>query len=111
MRAVLPIVPLLTLSALACAACGGAPTRTRYADALPPGCSVSTLTDVSREHPVRALGEVRARCTGDAMGNVVVCTRALHDQACALGADVVWGVTTENLEDATVMRAHAGRSQ
>jgi hypothetical protein len=40
--------------------------------------------------PTDNLGSVRARCTTDVPHDA--CIRELEDQACRLGADVVWSV-------------------
>ncbi|MFO0605442.1 MAG: hypothetical protein U0324_19835 [Polyangiales bacterium] len=97
----------LVAAALA-SACAGAPARPAHPGAMPAGCPVEALPEAPAR-PVDALGEVVARCTGDAMSDVPGCTRALHDQACALGATLVWGVSSSQTDDALVMRAHAGR--
>jgi uncharacterized protein YbjQ (UPF0145 family) len=40
--------------------------------------------------PTENIGTVRARCATDVSRDE--CTRELQDQACRLGANVVWGV-------------------
>ncbi len=92
-------------------ACASGPSRPRVAGALPAGCPVEVLREGAPTRPVQSLGEVTARCTGDAMTDAPGCTRALQDQACALGATIVWGVTSSQTDDALVMRAFAGRAR
>ena len=98
---------------LGCATSGRATgTHPRVvADARPAGCEVEVLRDASPTRPVQSLGDVNVRCTGDAMGDVPGCTRALQDQVCALGGGVLWGVTSSQTDEALVMRGYAGRSR
>lgn len=91
--------------------CASTPARTRTADALPPGCPVEVLRESGPTVPIRSLGEVTARCTGDAMGDTAACTRALQDQACALGGDTVWGISQSQTDDAVILRAHVGHTR
>jgi hypothetical protein len=99
----LPWIVLVSLG------CSSAQTRRPRADALPAGCSVEVLANTAPTRPVQGLGDVTVRCTGDAIRDDAWCLRALQDQACALGAVVIWGVTTTQNDDARVMRAYAGR--
>lgn len=85
--------------------------RPRTEVALPPGCSVEVLRDGAPTRPVRSLGEAVARCTGDAMGDTPACTRALQDQACALGGDTLWGITSSQTDEALILRGHVGRGR
>ena len=91
--------------------CASSTARTRTADALPPGCPVEVLRDGTPTRPVRSLGEATARCTGDAMGDMPACTRALQDQVCALGGDTVWGITSSQTDEALVLRGHVGHTR
>ncbi len=98
----------VVVAAALVASCASVPTRAARPDALPAGCPVEVLREAPTR-PVQGVGDVTARCTGDAMGDVPGCTRALQDQACALGANLVWGVSSSTTDDALVMRAFAGR--
>lgn len=98
----------LAAAAALSAGCAGAPARPAHPGARPAGCPVEVLGEAPGR-PIDALGDVTSRCTGDAMGDVPGCTRALQDQACALGATVVWGVSSSTTDEALVMRAFAGR--
>jgi hypothetical protein len=89
--------------------CSSTQTRRPRADALPAGCPVEVLSNTVPTRPVQGLGDVTMRCTGDAIRDEAWCLRALQDQACALGAGVIWGVTATQNDDARVMRAYAGR--
>jgi len=98
----------VVVAAALAASCATGPTRAVRPDALPAGCPVEVLRE-GPTRPVQGVGDVTARCTGDAMGDVPGCTRALQDQACALGATLVWGVSSSQTDEALVMRAYAGR--
>lgn len=88
--------------------CAAGPVRERRADALPAGCAVEVL-EGTPPRATMSLGEVNARCTGDAMNDAPGCLRALKDQACALGAPLIWGVSSSQTDDALRMHAFAGR--
>jgi hypothetical protein len=106
------ITVLASLGALyLLAGCASTPAHVRTADALPAGCPVEVLREGLPTRPVRSLGEATARCTGDAMGDVAACTRALQDQACALGGDTLWGITSSQTDDAFLMRGHVGHTR
>lgn len=102
MRTPLPLLVVLS-------ACASNTTPVRGAEARPPGCPIDVLQDPLANGGARSLGTVTAHCTGDARDDVAWCTRALQDQACALGATVLWGVSTSRGDEATVMRGFAGR--
>jgi hypothetical protein len=75
--------------ALLVASCGGA---TAVDPRYPPrdeGCDVKIFEDAP-PMPTDNLGSVNARCD-DSVAEAD-CMRQLKDQACKLGADVVWGV-------------------
>lgn len=77
---------LVALSALA-GAC--APALDPRYPKQPPGCPVQ-IFQVSPPMPTENIGTVRARCDTDLSREE--CRRELKDQACRLGADVIWGV-------------------
>lgn len=84
MRLVLPIS-----LAVAVLACGSTPKDPGRYPPRPEGCDVTVYPDA----PTVAtdnIGSVQARC-GDDISDAD-CLRTLKDQACKLGADVVWGV-------------------
>jgi hypothetical protein len=70
----------------ACAAPGGADPRYPPRDE---GCDVKIFEDVPPS-PTDNLGSVSARC--EDVVSEEQCLRRLKDEACRLGADVVWGV-------------------
>jgi hypothetical protein len=77
-----------TALVLLAACAGGPPTDPRY----PPreeGCDVKVFEDVPSS-PTHNLGSVQARC--DESVAEPDCLRQLKDEACKLGADVLWGV-------------------
>ncbi len=64
--------------------------------AFPAGCPV----DITEEAPVVAttnIGPVNASCAPDVSDDD--CLRSLKDQACALGADAIWGVEDPKVTD------------
>lgn len=92
---------------LACASSGRRTTHT----VLPPrdrGCEVEVATE-SPSRAVQGLGDVTARCTDEMANDPAGCRRVLQDQVCALGGDVLWGVTSDRSDDGLRMRAYAGR--
>jgi hypothetical protein len=58
--------------------------------ALPSGCPVQIFENTP-PMPTENIGSVRARCALDISRED--CRRELKDQACRLGADVVWGAS------------------
>ncbi len=81
---------VLVLSGLPLVACGASkPADSRY-PARPKGCPVQVFEE-SPPMPTDNIGSVRARCGTDISHQD--CVDELKDQACALGADVVWGVS------------------
>ena len=78
---------LLAVAALLCA-CGTKPVDPRY-PVRPAGCEVK-LFHGPPTMPTDNLGTVMARCSTDVTD--ALCIRQLQDEACKLGADVVWGV-------------------
>lgn len=102
---------VLVFAVLLSLGCASSTARVRSADALPPGCPVEVLRESGPTVPIRSLGEVTTRCTGDAMTDTAACTRALQDQACALGGDTVWSVTSTQTDDAVILRAHVGHTR
>lgn len=89
----IPVPAFLGLAAAlsgAVAACGAAAAPTGPHPPRAEGCEVT----VSEEPPSVAtdnIGTVNATC-GDDVSDAD-CLRTLKDQACKLGADVVWGVS------------------
>jgi hypothetical protein len=78
----------LGAAALLAACASSHPTNARY-PALPEGCPVRVFEEAPGV-PTENLGTVRERCATDVSRED--CLRGLKDQACRLGADVVWGV-------------------
>lgn len=60
---------------------------------LPKGCSVQVFSDAP-DMATDQVGRVNARC--QSIVSEDDCMRELMDQACALGANVVWGVSEED---------------
>ncbi len=79
----------LVAAAVALAACGGAARTSPLYPPRPDGCAIQVFED-SPPMPTTNLGTVRSSCASD-IGHDA-CLRELKDQACRLGADVVWGV-------------------
>jgi hypothetical protein len=69
--------------------CGGAKALDARYPPRPPGCPVQVFAEAP-PMPTDNIGTVRSRCATDVSHED--CLRELEDQACALGADVVWGV-------------------
>jgi hypothetical protein len=67
---------------------GGTPVDARYPP-RPEGCDVKIFHDTP-DVPTHNLGPVRSSC-GDDVSDAD-CIRALLDEVCKLGGDVVWGV-------------------
>lgn len=70
------------------AACGGGGPPSKY-PAMPEGCEVQIYPG-SPPMPTDNIGSVRAAC--DDRLSEAECVRELKDQACKIGANVVWGV-------------------
>jgi hypothetical protein len=70
-------------------ACHGAASDARF-PAQKPGCDV-TVFPAAPPTAIENIGPVNAICDADVDNDA--CLRTLKDQACALGADVVWGVS------------------
>lgn len=84
------LVPVAALL-VACGGAGGGKSRTQ-AD-FPPrprNCPVEVL-ESSPTVPTQNIGTAVARCTADI--DDAACMRQLQDEVCALGGDVVWGVS------------------
>lgn len=83
---------LVPFVALLVACGGGAGGGGRAAD-FPPrprNCPVEVL-ESSPASPTQNIGTAVARCTADI--DDAACMRQLQDEVCALGGDVVWGVS------------------
>lgn len=82
-------------SVLLLVACGGGGHSSRYPP-RPEGCDVQLFPGPP---PMRTanIGPVRAAC--DDRLSEAECVRELKDQACRLGADLVWGVAPPAYED------------
>jgi hypothetical protein len=85
--ALVTVASLLVLSVVACG--GGAAEKDSRFPSRPEGCDVKVFPE-SPTTPTDNIGPVSATC-GDDISNDD-CLRTLKDQACKLGADVVWGV-------------------
>ena len=58
-----------------------------------PGCDVRVFNEDAPNIPTENIGSVTASC--DDRTPVDDCMRTLKDEACKLGANVVWGVSDE----------------
>jgi hypothetical protein len=83
-----PAIALLTLLGACLAGCPSAPKDTRYPE-REPGCDVKIFVEIP---PMQSdnIGPVMATCDSDVSD--ADCMRTLKDEACKLGADLVWGV-------------------
>ena len=99
---------IVVLAALSLA-CSAPQSDARHAAARPAGCDVEVLRSGVPERPTRLQGQIVARCTHD-MSDEAHCIRQLQDEACRLGAVVVWDVRTQPLEltEGIEMRGAAG---
>src|SRR5262249_49003455 len=87
---------VLTLTLALGASCAGGQ---RSPKARPRGRRVEGADQRPAGRPVNSVGEVTARCSGSLATDVTGCRRELQDQACLLGANIVWGVTQRQTED------------
>ncbi len=93
-------------------ACG--PTLISHANrggdraARPAGCEIEVHDTDMPTRRTGSLGEVRMRCHGEHARDVQGCRRGLMDQACAMGATVIWQVESSEIEDGVQLRAVAG---
>lgn len=83
------VVPLVSLL-LACGGGGGSGRGAADLPARGAGCPVDVVPGAPA-FSTQNIGTVVARCTGDI--DDVACLRQLQDEVCALGGDVVWGVS------------------
>ena len=72
------------------AGCASPPPKDTQYPPRQPGCEVQIYPDVPPV-PTDNIGPVSASC--DDITSDADCMRELKDQACKLGADVVWGVS------------------
>jgi len=84
-----PRIVLVSTFALFALACG--PKE----GAFPRGCPVEVFHEAPTV-PVTNVGPVSAICAADISDEE--CMRTLKDEACGLGADVVWGVDAPKME-------------
>jgi hypothetical protein len=84
-----PRVALLALASLLPLACGGGGADPKFPP-RPAGCAVEVVAS-SPAFPTQNIGVAVARCSADI--DNAACLRQLQDEVCALGGDVVWGVT------------------
>jgi hypothetical protein len=113
MRSPLVFVVSLALVTTAC----GSPQRgsgtggsaANRAAARPAGCEIEVVREGVPARPTNLQGEAVARCTHDA-ANEAQCMRQLQDEACRLGAVVIWNVRSQPMEltEGIEMRAAAG---
>ena len=95
-------------------ACGG-PRRPRVrnaennAAARAARCEIEVVREGIPSRPTNLQGNIVARCTHDA-ANETQCMRQLQDEACRLGAVVIWDVRSQPMEltEGIEMRAAAG---
>ncbi len=69
------------------AACGSTPAKESKYPPLPEGCDVAIFSEIP-PMPTDNIGPVSATC--DESISDADCMRTLKDQACTLGADVIW---------------------
>lgn len=90
LRTILALVPLAFTSALVVAGCGSStPTDGSKFPPRPEGCDVQLFHEAPN---VRTSNIGRVSTTCDEILSDEECLRGLMDEACKLGADVVWGV-------------------
>jgi hypothetical protein len=71
--------------------------------------SVEVVREGAPARPVRNAGQISARCVGDAATDEARCLRVLQEQACQLGAEVIWDMRSSPLgEEGRELRAAAG---
>jgi hypothetical protein len=75
---------------LGVAACGSPPAKDTKYPPRPEGCDVGIFVEIP-PMPTDNIGPVMATCDDSVTDGE--CMRTLKDQACKLGADVVWGVS------------------
>ncbi|HEX4515854.1 MAG TPA: hypothetical protein VH054_20035 [Polyangiaceae bacterium] len=76
-----------------CIACGGGGGNSKY-PSRSSGCDVQVFQQAPTSK-TENIGPVSASCDDQAATSKDDCLRELKDQACKLGADVVWGVEAE----------------
>ena len=74
---------------IASVACSSPPPKETKYPPQPPGCAVEVFPETPNKQTDN-IGPVSASC--DDSVSDADCMRELKDQACKLGADVVWGV-------------------
>lgn len=105
---------VLLAASLDAAGCAGAPRSGSPPgpNARAAGCPIEVVEDGVPARPTRDSSQVVARCRGDAMNDQARCMRQLQDEACRMGAQVIWGVRREVLDEETAqMRATAAAYQ
>jgi hypothetical protein len=80
---------LFLASLIGLAACASPPAKETQYPPRPEGCDVAIFTEIP-PMPTDNIGPVSASC--DESVSDADCLRTLKDQACKLGADVIWGV-------------------
>jgi len=85
------------LAMLLAGCAGGAPAKTTGYPPQPEGCAVQVFPE-SPPMPTENIGPVMASCGPDIAD--ADCLRTLKDQACKLGADVIWGVPDKSSMEA-----------
>ena len=79
---------VVVVALVSCFACSPPAKETQY-PAREPGCEIKIFTEIP-PMPTDNIGPVMATCDeGVSDGE---CMRTLKDQACKLGADLIWGV-------------------
>ena len=81
---------ILLISAFTILSCGGKQTPSRW-PARAEGCEVKIFHTPQPTMAVDAIGTAQAVCDQDRVSEAD-CTRELKDQACKIGADVLWDV-------------------
>lgn len=79
----------MLVASTALAACGSSPAKESKYPPQKEGCEVQVFEDTPAM-PTENIGAVDARC--DEIVSDEECLRTLKDEACKLGANVVWGV-------------------
>ena len=79
-----------------------------HAEAPRQGCTVEVLHGELSSRPVRALGSVRARCRGAAASDDAWCLQELQNQACAMGGNVLWAISSQDTDEGREMHGSVG---
>jgi len=99
---------VMLVGVLALAACGGGGGASSKYPARPEGCPVQEFQDAPTM-PTENIGRAEAICGASVTPEQ--CKRELFDQVCKLGGDVVWGVTSSEVNDKTSLSGRAAHTK